>query len=105
MTSGAPPRVLVVAVSAVFDGGANACQPAEIASALLHNPEVITVRIGAHGQVSKYRVDIEAVPGQDAAERAIDIAHSVAEALDLGFEITSTELTWDDERPGNGPAA
>lgn len=82
--------VVVATVTVVFEPvAADAATPQQLASALIADERVSTVRVGAHGAPSVYRVD---VPGEDPArheERALSPAERVSDDLGLTFAVAS----------------
>jgi hypothetical protein len=91
--------VLVATVTVVFDARAGeGAAPEQIAESLLSHDEVTTVRIGAHGRASGYRVDVAGDSYEAAVERARGIAGAVACRLDVEADVLSVGLVRDDER-------
>lgn len=92
--------VLVATVTVVFGatGAAAGPSPARVAEELLAHDHVTTVRIGAHGRPSGFRVDVEGDDHAAAAAWAAGIAPDVATRLGLDAEVLAVGLVRDDVR-------
>lgn len=91
---------LVAAVTVVYaaqpDGAGGS--PEDVAATLLEQEAVSTVRVGAHGGASGFRVDVPARPHDEAVEYASAIAHDVAGACGLLADVLSVGLVRDRDR-------
>ena len=82
--------VVVTTVTVVFAPvAADAATPQEIASALIADERVTTVRVGAYGAPSVYRVDVPAEGPERHRERALSPVERVADELGVSFAVAS----------------
>lgn len=81
--------VVVATVTVVFDPRATAATPHEIATALIADERVSTVRVGDHGAPSVYRVDVPDTDPERHEERALSPVERVADELGLRFTVAS----------------
>jgi hypothetical protein len=82
--------VVVATVTVVFEPvAADAATPQQIASALIADERVSTVRIGAFGAPSVYRVDVPVEGPERHEERALSPVDRVADELGVRFAVAS----------------
>ncbi len=89
----------VATVSVVFDRGAGAPRPRDVARALFAHPDVVTVRVSDHGRPSVFRADLGTAVESVAAEAVGRIARAAAEEVGAVARVASVVLVADAERP------
>lgn len=91
--------LLIATVTAVFDADATGGGSADdVATALLAHEEVCTVRIGAHGARSVYRVDVAGPADERTADRVAEVARDVASELGLTVQVDAVGLVREEDR-------
>lgn len=82
--------VVVATVTVVLEPvAANAATPQQIASALIADERVSTVRVGGYGAPTVYRVDVPAEGPEHHEQRALSPVERVADELGLRFAVAS----------------
>lgn len=81
--------IVVATVTVVFDPADADATPHEIATALIADERVSTVRVGAYGAPSVYRVDVPDADPERHDERALSPVERVADELGLTFAVAS----------------
>ncbi|MFA4929043.1 MAG: hypothetical protein WC558_11040 [Patulibacter sp.] len=82
--------VVVATVTVVFEPvGAGGATPNELAAALIADERVSTVRVGAFGAPSVYRVDVPDEGPEHHEARALSPVERVADELGVTFSVAS----------------
>ena len=87
--------VHVVTLTCDFGGPAS---PAQLATALLADAQVITVRIGQPGSAAVLRLDIDADTHAVAISCASVVVEEVAQALGITVHVRSSQSVLESER-------